>query len=109
LTDTVLSWKPQALPEPWIIVPTNMRASLEAELRAEMAPGHVLSSSQILTAVARCQGCDDVVFSAEGDHPIRFALVHLTWRRHPERLPWPTTELVALPLSDSLRWHTHAP
>jgi hypothetical protein len=56
LTDTVLSWKPQALPEPWIIVPTNMRASLEAELRAEMAPGHVLSSSQILTAVARCKG-----------------------------------------------------
>ncbi len=100
------SWKPQPLPEPWIVAPTDTRSSLEAELRAEIADGHPLSG-EIVTAIARCQACDDVVFAVEGDHPIWFALVHLTWRQSREPLPWPATEPLELPLAESLRAHTH--
>jgi hypothetical protein len=52
-------WEPQPLPEPWIIAPATARSSLEAELRAEVADGHPLSGG-IVTAIARCQACDDV-------------------------------------------------
>lgn len=100
------SWEPQPLPEPWIVAQDDIRPSLEAELRAEVADGHPLYGETV-TAIARCQACDDVVFSVEGDHPIWFALVHLTWRQSSEPLPWPATELLKLPLAESLRAHTH--
>ena len=100
------SWEPQPLPEPWIVAQADIRPSLEAELRAEVADGHPLSG-EIITAIARCQACDDVVFSVEDDHPIWFALVHLTWRQSREPLPWPATELLKLPLAESLHAHTH--
>ena len=77
-----------------------------AELRAEVADGHLLSGETV-TAIARCQACDDVVFSVEGDHPIWFAIVHLTWRRSREPVPWPATQPLRLPLAESLRAHTH--
>lgn len=99
-------WKPQPLPEPWVVAPADIRPSLETELRAEVADGHPLSGETV-TAIARCQTCDDVVFSVEGDHPIWFALVHLTWRRSRELPPWPITEQLELPLAQSLRAHTH--
>ena len=59
-----------------------------------------------LTAIARCEGCDEVVFSVEAD-PVRFVSVHLTWRRAPEQPPWPRTEDLAMPLSRSLAAHEH--
>jgi hypothetical protein len=99
-------WEPQPLPEPWIVAPADMRSPLEAELRAEVADGHLLSGETV-TAIARCQACDDVVFSVEGDHPVWFAIVHLTWRRSREPVPWPATQPLRLPLAESLRAHTH--
>ena len=99
-------WKPRPLPAPWVIVPVAERPSLEAELQAELAPGHLLSG-EIITAVARCPGCDEMVFIVEGDHPTWFALVRLTWRQYREQLPLPATELLRRPMADSLRAHAH--
>ena len=98
------SLEPQSLPEPWVIVSADMRSVLEAELRAEVADGHPLSG-EIITAIARCEGCDDVVFRVEGDHRIWFALVHLTVRKSREPLPWPVTRRLELPLAESIRKH----
>ena len=55
--------------------------------RREVAPGHVLHGIA-LNAVAKCDGCDDVVFRALDG---RFAIVDLTWTLKPERPPWPQT------------------
>jgi hypothetical protein len=57
-----------------------------------------------VTPIAKCGGCDDVVFSIEVD-PIWWAVVHLTWSGKPERLPWPRTTEVSLPLTRSLPGH----
>jgi hypothetical protein len=91
-------------PDPWIRVSADTRASLEAELRAEVSKGHPLFEKQTI-AVARCDGCDDVVFSIED--PARFVMVHLTWRQAPEPPPWPRTHEVSLPLADGLALHRH--
>ena len=82
-----LSWQPQRLPEGWFLAPDDMRRRLEAELRVEAAEGHPLYG-ETMVAIARCEGCDDVLFSIEGEH-VRWAIVHLTWSGKPERAPWP--------------------
>jgi hypothetical protein len=41
-------------------------------------------------AVARCQGCDDVLFRVDGPR-VRWVIVHLTYAARPERTPWPRT------------------
>jgi hypothetical protein len=83
-----------------------MRRALEAELRAEVADGYRLFGA-LVTAIARCESCDDVVFSVEGDHPVCFAVVRPTLSRCREQLPWPSAEPLRLPLADSLRAHAH--
>jgi hypothetical protein len=50
----------------------------------------------------RCQGCRDMAFTAEGDHPACFVLVRLTWRQRRGQLPWPVTELLPLPLTERI-------
>ena len=60
---------------------------MNRELRAEVPRGHALFrvSTDVL---ARCNGCDDIVVALPGG---RFAIVHLTFARRPERLPYPST------------------
>jgi hypothetical protein len=104
--DYLFDWEPKPLPESWILVPEpHARADLEAELRAEVTEGHPLFDKPVI-AVARCGQCDEVLFSIEED-PVRFAQVHLTWKQGPERPPWPATEYLSLPLSNSLADHAH--
>jgi len=98
-------WRPAPLPDPWVIVPSALRAAVEAEVKAEMADGHELSGLPV-TAIARCGACDDVVFCIETS-PVWFALVHLTWRQRREQPPWPVTKRLTLPLSASLGAHSH--
>jgi hypothetical protein len=103
--DYLFDWQPQPLPAPWALVPMGERAVLEQELLAEVAEGHPLFGNEVI-AIARCEGCDEVVFSVETD-PVRFVSVRPTWRRSPEQPPWQWTRDVALPLSRSLTNHGH--
>jgi hypothetical protein len=57
-------------------------------------------------AIARCERCDEVVYSVE-EEPAWFAQVHLTWRSAPDQPPWPWTERLAQPLAGSLLKHHH--
>lgn len=98
-------WRPVPLPDPWAIVPSALRAALEAEVKAEIADGHELSGLPV-TAIAMCGACDGVVFCIETS-PVWFALVHLTWRQRREQPPWPMTRRLTLPLSMSLEAHSH--
>lgn len=60
--------------------------ALEAEARAAIGPGHDLYGLE-LRAIAKCAGCDDVVFGLS-DHG--WAIVHLSWSRsRPESPPRP--------------------
>jgi hypothetical protein len=103
--DYLFDWRPEPLPSPWELVPAEQREALEAELTAEVAEGHPLFGAEV-TAIARCGGCDEVVFSVDVE-PVRFVSVHLTWRGGSEQPPWPWTEDVRLPLSRSLTRHGH--
>jgi hypothetical protein len=103
--DYLFDWQPEPLPATWELVPAEQRAALEAELQAEVAEGHPLHGAMVI-AIARCGGCDEVVFSVEAD-PARFVSVHLTWRGSSERPPWPWTEDVRLPLARGLAGHDH--
>ncbi|SRR6266496_2633174 len=103
--DYLFDWQAQPLPAPWAWVPAEKRAGLEAELQTEVAEGHPLFGERVI-AIARCEGCDEAVFSVETD-PVRFVSVHMTWRGAPERPPWPRTEDLGLPLPRSLAKHGH--
>ena len=103
--DDYSGWRPEPLPSPWFLVTGDERATLESELRTELSPGHPLSGHRLI-AIARCEGCDEAVFSVEAD-PVRFVSVHLTWRRAPEQPPWPRTEHLAMPLARGLAAHEH--
>lgn len=90
------------LADPWRVVAAPERVALEKELARELAPSHPLHGMHCV-AIARCAGCDDVVFSVEGG-TARFVLVHLVWGRSgPETPPWPSTTFLDLPLVDTLR------
>lgn len=101
--DYLFDGQPVPLPAPWALVPQAKRAALEAELCAEVSEGHPLFGNPVI-AIARCEGCDEAVFSVEVG-PVRFVMVHLTWRGSREQPPWPRTRDVALPLSRSLTVH----
>lgn len=103
--DCLFDWQPQLLPAQWTQVAVESRAVLEAELRTEVAEGHPLFGARVI-AIARCEGCDEVVFSVETD-PARFVSAHLTWRGAQEQPPWPLTQDLSLPLSRSLTEHEH--
>ena len=84
-------------------MPVAERHKLAAELRVELSSGHQLRGLTV-TPVARCMGCDDVVFCVEDD-PAYWIQVHLTWRGQPEPPSWPWFRKVDLPLSQSLADH----
>ncbi|WP_405874018.1 hypothetical protein OHB11_35835 [Streptomyces zaomyceticus] len=85
---------PSLLPAPWW-VPDGGMHDFERELRRELSPEHPLHGVKA-TAVARCEGCDDVLFGVR-DRPRPWAVVHLTWTGREERAPWPmTTQLASL-------------
>jgi hypothetical protein len=68
--------------------PTTVpRTAFEREAATEIAAGHELHGLG-LAAVAKCEGCDSVVFRVSDD---TFAIVHLSWRRKPEPPPSPQT------------------
>ena len=75
--------------EPWFEV-TSEAHQLQRELAAELGPGHRLRGRD-MQAVARRQGCDDVLFVSV-DEPRVVAVVHLTYSNGPEPDPrWPGT------------------
>jgi hypothetical protein len=91
--------------EPWSRPDAEHGQTFESEAYAEVAPGHELQGLA-LRAVARCQGCDDVVFHASDD---TFAIVHLTWARKPEAPPLPRTARLGgfLAVESAMDQHEH--
>jgi hypothetical protein len=73
--------------EPWFRLNLGQAEAFEREARIEITPGHELHGLD-LRAIARCSGCDDVVFGASDD---TFAIVHLVWTTKPDTPPWPRT------------------
>ena len=61
-----------------------------AELRREVAPGHVLHD-RATRVIARAMPNDDVVVECEEE----VAVVHLTWTQRQDRPPWPRTTFIA--------------
>ncbi|WP_200430237.1 hypothetical protein [Streptomyces sp. NE5-10] len=59
--------------------------AFELELHRELPPGHPLHGVKA-TAVARCERCDDILFSV-ANQPFPWAVVHLTWTGREERAP----------------------
>ena len=82
-------WDPTLLCEPWQDVLPEQRSRLDAELRAEVGPGHVLEGRST-SVIARCGACDHV-FAHIDESPPGWAIVHLTWSGRPDRAPWPRT------------------
>ncbi|MBS1910630.1 MAG: hypothetical protein JST22_01465 [Bacteroidetes bacterium] len=68
--------------------------SAHEELRGECGPRHLLHGLTARQVAAR-QDCDDCLFELFGGNaPAPFAVVHLTWGRHPDRHPaFPATVL----------------
>ena len=92
-------------PEPWFRPEPRQSAALVAEARAEIGTNHELAGHE-LTAVVKCAGCDEVIFSVDDG---TFAQVHLTWAQHPEPEPWPTTQRLGgfLALETAIDNHKH--
>jgi len=67
--------------EPWMQCPDG----LEAELRKEVSPAHVLFGVDAVS-VARRTDNDDVLFQLK-DFDKRFAVVHLTWAGRADQDP----------------------
>ena len=78
--------------EPWLLIEPVFAAAACAELRRELGPYHILKGKSV-TALARRQDCDDVLFSIDGAAR-ECAVVHLTYSRKEEADPaWPFTEV----------------
>ncbi len=75
-----------------MIAPNAMRPGLVGELVAEVGEGHPLHALTLLP-VAKCGGCDEVVFRIEGGRFVRWARVHLTWSSRRESPTVPRTEI----------------
>ena len=61
------------------------------QLRTEVGPGHVMYGVPA-RMIARHVGSDDTLFELL-DGSGRVAVVHLTWAKAQERLPWPGTDV----------------
>lgn len=68
-----------SLPPPWWILDSKprLRQGLEVELKRETLPGHILDGKTAF-AVAKCDGCDEVIFRIDNNN---YARVHLMWSR----------------------------
>ncbi len=75
-------------PDGWEQIAPDKRQALEAELKREAAPGHLLHSVDV-TALARRNDCDDVLFGLNGSASV--AVVHLSYGKA-EAL-WPQTQV----------------
>ena len=69
---------------------SEFHATFKRELESEVCKDHPLSGIDA-RLIARGDG-DDALFELQ-DGSGRFAVVHLTWARHPEPLPWPATAM----------------
>lgn len=73
--------------EPWCpISGISERLAVEAQLARELSEGHVLFGRKV-EAIGRRSDNDEVVFWLSDRAEL--AVVHLTWSRTSERLPWP--------------------
>ena len=97
-----------SFPDPWFVIEHARRSVFVAELAAEVGKGHPLYGVRAIP-VAQCGGCDRIVFSMEAPPSARWAVVHLTWSRRTEPLPWPTTVVFddVPPLRQALEGHEH--
>ncbi len=73
--------------EPWFRLEGDPARSFEREASIEIGRGHELDGVG-LTPIAKCQGCDAVVFRISDE---TFAIVDLTWTGKPDTPPWPRT------------------
>lgn len=73
---------------PWTALEDGS-SDLVAELRREVALGHVLFERKNIRAIAKREDCDDVLFGVEN----LLAVVHLTWSSRENNPRWPHTEL----------------
>jgi hypothetical protein len=81
--------KPQIdLPPGWDVV-GEKAAVLEAELQRELPASPELAGHRF-KAIAVAVNSDDVLLDLI-DQPENVAVVHLTWSRHPQQTPWPST------------------
>ncbi len=74
------------LPDDWATVDTDDRIRLLAELRRELANGHLLHGARV-TPIARRRSRDQVLLRARG-LPAPLFVVHLTWQRETD-IRWP--------------------
>ena len=77
--------------EPWWSadeLDENVRSGLERQLVLEVPPGHEMFQVPV-RLIGRGNG-DDALFQIL-DGSGRVAVVHLTWSKSQERLPWPAT------------------
>ena len=79
--------KVRDLPELWFRPGPENASAVEREAVAEIGPCHKLRG-RALTVLARCGGCDEIAVSLDDG---TFAMIPLTWARHPEPPSWPLT------------------
>jgi hypothetical protein len=101
----MISEKAQDLPEPWYRPRAEHASALEREAAAEIGPGHELSG-RALAVLAFCGGCDEIAVSLDDG---TFAVVHLTWARHPEPVHWPSAQRLVgyAALETAIATHQH--
>ena len=64
---------------------------IQRQLRLELSPSHELYGVPV-KLIGRHGGSDDALFELL-DGSGRVAVVHLTWAKSQERLPWPVTTI----------------
>lgn len=80
--------------EPWW--PTagqgeEFQRTFQRQLELELSPGHELYGVPV-KLIGRHGGCDDALFELL-DGSGRVAVVHLTWAKSRQRLPWPLSTI----------------
>jgi len=91
--------------EPWRRAEDDSVGTFEDEAAAEIADGHELYGLA-LTAIAKCEGCDSVVYRASDG---TFAIVLLSWTHQRETPPWPRTTRLGgfIALESAMDQHGH--
>jgi hypothetical protein len=91
--------------EPWRRAEGESARAFEDEAAAEIADGHELHGLD-LTAIAKCEGCDCVVYRGSNG---TFAIVHLSWTTRRETPPWPRTTRLGsfIAIESAMDQHQH--